>query len=177
MGFPNAEMSFQANRQRKGFSSAHCDSGKNIIEDVRRSVISRRTTDEIKAAICSSRLKHLQFECFKDDEKELYFPAHTDEKRKQGSVVQLPLSKHSEKQTSTQKKFRELKVYRSFMEEEEAADMKRSKNANTSEKKNTAKVVTTRNTEGTPEAAHPSRVTYPSHAVRRYALYRGMLSQ
>lgn len=164
MGFPNAEMSFQANMQRKGFSSAHCDGGKNIIKDVGRSIMSQRTTNEIKAASCSSRLKHLQFECFKD------------EKRKQSSVIHFPVSKHCDKQKSTPKKFQELKVYSSFMEDQEAADIKRSK-SNTSEKKNTAKVVTSRNTEGTTEAVHPSRVTHPNHAVRRYALYRGMLSQ
>lgn len=167
-------MNFQANRQRKGLFSAQRDGGKNI-KGVRHSVMSQRTTtDEIKAAICTSRLKHLRFEHLKENEKERYFPKHIDEKRKQSSVIQLPLSKHCEK--STPKKFQGVKVYRSFMEEKETEDLERSKNGGTSEKKNPVKV-TSRNTEGTTEAVNTSRVTHPNHAVRRYALYRGMLCQ
>ncbi|KAL9955383.1 hypothetical protein ACROYT_G036694 [Oculina patagonica] len=132
------------------------------------------TTDEIKAAICTSGLKHLRFERFKENEKQWYFPRHVDEKRKQSSVIQLPVSKHCKK--STPKKLQGVKVYRSLMEEKETKDVKRSNNGATSEKKNPVKV-TPRNIEGTTEAVNPSRVTHTNHAVRRYALYRGMLCQ
>ena len=179
MGLPLLEMNGQANRQRKDLFSAQWNSGKNIKGVVRHSVTSQRTSTtalEIRAAICSSRLKHLRFERFQENEREWYFPRHADGKRKQSSV-QLPPSK----QKSTPKKFQEIKVYRSFMEENEAKDLKRSKNLVASGKKYTSQAISSKTegktSEAGSEAGNSSRVTHPNHAVRRYALYRGMLCQ
>lgn len=170
-------MNFQGNRQRKGLFSAQCDTGKN--KGVRHIVMSQRTittTDAAKTTIGSSRLKHLQFERFKETGKDWCFPTHDDAKGKQSSATRLPLSKSSEKYTL--RKFQEVKVYKSFIEEEVTEDLERSKNGAAFEK-TTREKVTSHNTKRTTEACavNPSRVAPPNHAIRRYALYRGMLCQ
>ena len=170
-------MNFQGNRQWTGLFSAHRNTGKN--EGVRHIVMSQRrttTTDAAKTTIGSSRLKHLQFERFKETGKNWCFPTHDEEKGKQSSATRFRHSKSCDK--STLKKYQEVKVYRSFIEEEATEDLERSKNSTAFEKTLQEKV-TLHNAGQTTEACavNPSRVKAPNHAVRRYALYRGMLRQ
>lgn len=171
-------MNFQGNRRREGMFSAQCDTGKN--KGVRHPVMPQRTnttTDAVKKAIGSSRLKHVQFERFKETSKEWACPTHDSGKRKQSSATRLSLSKSCEK-SATLRKLREVKIYRSFIEEEVTEDSERCKTGAAFEKTTQGKV-SSRNVGQTTEACtvNPSRATPPNHAIRRYALYRGMLCQ
>lgn len=156
-------MNFQGSRRRKGLFSAQCDSGKD--KGVHQSVVTQRTRtkdDATQTTPGSLRLKYLQI---------------ARERGEQSSATRLPHSKHCEK--STPKKFHEVKVYRSFMGEKETGDsVERSKSCESTSDQKTPEKVTSRNLpEGTTKASHTSRFTHSNHAVRRYALYRGMLCQ
>jgi len=172
-------MNFQGNRQREGVFSAQCDSRKN--KGVRHTVTvtpqrTNATTDAAKTAIGRSRLKPVQFERFKEIGKKWSCPTQDNGKRKQSFATRLPLSKSCEK--STLRKFQEVNVYGSFIEEEATEDSERRKSYAACEKTTQGKVAS-HNTERTTEACavNPSRATPPNHAIRRYALYRGMLCQ
>ena len=179
MGLLILAMNFQRNRQREGVFSAHCDTGKN--KGVRHYVMPQRTnatTDAAETAMGSSRLKHVQFERFKETGKERACPTYDDGKRKQSSATRLPLSK-SCTEKSTLRKFQEVKVYRSFIKEEATEDSERLKNDAEFEKTTPGKVASHK-TEPKTEACTVNQTrgaTPPNHAIRRYALYRGMLSQ
>lgn len=166
-------MNFQGNRQREGLFSAQSDTGKN--KGVRHPFMPQKantTTNAVKTAIDSSRFKHAQFDRLEETGKERAFPTRDDGKRKQSFATRLPLSKSSEK--STQRKFQGVNVYGSFIEEVATEDSERRKNVAASQGK-----VASHSTERTNEACSdkPSHVTPPNHAIRRYALYRGMICQ
>ena len=169
-------MNFQGNRRREGLFSAKCETGKN--KGVRHLFMPQKTnttTHAAKTTIGSSRLKHAQFDRLKETGKERA-SSHDDGKGKQSFATRLPLSKSSEK--STLRKFPEVNIYGSFIEEVATEDSERSKNGtafgNTMQGK-----VASHNPERTTAACgdKPSRVTPPNHAIRRYALYRGMICQ
>ena len=170
-------MNFQGNRRREGLFSAKCDTGKN--KGVRHSVAPQKTnttTDAARTAIGSSCLKHAQFERFKETGKEWSCPTQDDGKRKQSFATRLPLSKSREKSTPT--KFQEVNIYGSFIAEVATDDSERFKYGTAFEKTTQGKVASY-NTERATEACpvKPSRATPPNHAIRRYALYRGMICQ
>ena len=170
-------MNFQGNRQRSRLCTAQCDTGKN--KGVCYIGVSQKTTttaDVAKTAVGSSRLKHRQNERLKETGKEWARGTQVDEKGKKSSgAIRLPLHKSCEK--STLRKFQEVKVYRSFIKEEAAEELDRSKND--AFEKSTQGKVASHNTKRTTEACavNPSRATPLNHAIRRYALYRGMLCQ
>lgn len=168
-------MNFQGNRQREGVFSAPCDTRNNKCVRHTVTVIPQRTnttTHAAKTAVGSSHLKPVQLERFKETGKKWACPTHDSEKlRKQSSATRRPLSKSCEK--STLRKFQEVNVYESFIEE---GVTERRKNYAACEKtKNVASNTTERTTEAC--AVNPSRATPPNHAIRRYALYRGMACQ
>ena len=170
-------MNFQGNRRRESLFSAKCDTGKN--KGVRHAVTPQKTnttTDVARTAIGSSRLKHAQFERFKETGKEWACPTQDDGKTKQSLATRLPLSKSREKSTPT--KFQEVNIYGSFIGEVAPEDSGRSKNSTAFERTTQGKVASYNSERATEACAvKPSRVTPPNHAIRRYALYRGMICQ
>ena len=145
--------------------------------------MSQRITpkDVTKTAPSSSCAKHLEFARLKAETgKKCYFPLNVDKKRGQNPITALPRSKHCEKSTS--RKFQELKVYQSFMGEEETDDKGSNKRSSskTSQYKSPPVNAVSFNAESTSKAKETSLMTPCKHqeiAIRRYALYRGMLKQ
>ena len=168
-------MNFQGNRQRSRLCTAQCDTAKN--KGVCYIGMSQKTTttaDVAKTAVGSSRLKHLQKERLKETGKEWACGTQVAEKGKKSSgATRLPFHKSCEK--STLRKFQEVKVYRSFIKEEVTEELDR----NDAFEKSTQGKVASHNAKRTTEACavNPSRATPSNHAIRRYALYRGMLCQ
>ena len=150
---------------------------------VRRSGMSQRITpqDVTKTAPGSSCAKHLQFARLKmETGKKCYFPLNVDKKRGQNPITALPREKHCEKSTS--RKFQEVKVYQSFIEEKGTEDKgsDKSSSSKTSQYKSLPANAVLFNAETTTKVKETSLMTRCKHhdiAVRRYALYRGMLKQ
>ena len=166
-------MNLQGSRQRKDMFPVQGDSGKaKGVRDHNNFLSKTRVTaDGNRTSVSSSRLKCLQFVRHKETCKETCFSTHGD---KRCSVSRFQHPKHFDK--ATPRKFPDTKVYRSFMEEEETEDVEKSKDSSNLEH-TTTENATTRNTNGTAETAHTSRITHQTYAVRRYALFRGMLYQ
>lgn len=147
---------------------------------VRHIGMSQKTTttgDVAKTTVGSSRLKHLKFEHFKETGKQRACPTQGDKKEEKSSgATRLPLSTSCEK--STLRKLQEVNVYKSFIKEEATKDLDRSKNDAEFETKTQGKV-SSHNTKPITEACalNQSRAKPPNLAIRRYALYRGMLCQ
>lgn len=145
--------------------------------------MSQRITpqDVTKTAPSSSCAKHLEFARLKTETgKKCYFPLNVDKKRGQNPIAALPRTKHCEKSTS--RKFQEIKVYQSFIEEEGTEDKgsNKSSRGKTSQYKSPPANAVSFNAETTTKAKETSLMTRCKHqdiAVRRYALYRGMLKQ
>jgi len=169
-------MNFQGHRQRSRFFIAKSEIGKNK----RHIGMSQKTTtaaDVAKTTVGSSRLKHLQFEHFKQTGKRWACPTQGVKKGKESSgATWLPLSKSCEK--STLRIFQEVNVYKSFIKEDTIKDLDRSKNDAEFKTKTQGKVASY-NTKPITEACavNQSRAKPPNLAIRRYALYRGMQCQ
>ena len=145
--------------------------------------MSQRITpqDVTKTAPSSSCAKHLEFARLKTETgKKCYFPLNVHKKRGQNPIAALPLAKHCEKSTS--RKFQEVKVYQSFIEGEGTEDKgsNKSSSSKTSQYKSLPANTVSFNAETKTKAKEASLMTRCKHqdiAVRRYALYRGMLKQ
>lgn len=170
-------------KQRKAVTfidASRCD--KQNSNGVHHSVMSQtaKPKDAIKRAPSSSCAKHLEFARLKETGKEWYFPLNVGKRRVQSPVTSLPRVKHCEKSTS--RKFQDAKVYRSFMGEEETED-KGCKLASSVVPQQTIVVgkAITSNTERVAakgeETTLTTRFRQQDVAIRRYALYRGMLKQ
>lgn len=169
-------MNFQGNRQRSRFFTAKSDIGKSV-RHIGMSQKTTTTADVAETTVGSSRLKHLQFEHFKETGKQWACPTQGDKIGKESSgATRLPLSKSCEK--STLRKLQKVNVYKSFIKEEATKDLDRSKNNAGFETKTQGKDAS-HNTKPITEAwaVNQSRAKPPNLAIRRYALYRGMLCQ
>ena len=143
--------------------------------------MSQRTTpnDAAKKTPSSSCAKHLEFARLKETGKEWCFPRNVEKKRVSRPVASLPRVKHCEKSLS--KNFQEAKVYRCFIGKEDTEDRSSKLTfSGTSKQKSLAENTITKTCKRRIKTEDTTLATPRKHhdvAVRRYALYRGMLNQ
>ena len=128
----------------------------------------KKGKDANKTMQRSACAKHLEFARLKESGKKWCFPLHVDKERVQFPVSSLPRAKHCE-------------VYRSFLEEKDTGDGGSKETSSRTNKTSLLGKITTPDIERrivkAEEGTLACRCKQQDAAVKRYALYRGMLNQ